>query len=81
MLRWLPPLGKRRIVQQSIADTIHGLSLSEELTSRLSVLTQTSTLHRLLGFVRGSVDFRHNANNPLPHDLVVVDEASMVDLP
>ena len=76
------PTGKAAYrLQQSIADTIHGLSLSEELTSRLSVLTQTSTLHRLLGFVRGSVDFRCNANNPLPHDLVVVDEASMVDLP
>ena len=76
------PTGKAAYrLQQSVADTIDGLSLSEELTARLSVLTQTSTLHRLLGFVRGSVDFRRNANNPLPHDLVVVDEASMVDLP
>ena len=76
------PTGKAAYrLQQSFADTIHGLSLSEELTARLSVLTQTSTLHRLLGFVRGSVDFRRNVNNPLPHDLVVVDEASMVDLP
>ncbi len=40
-----------------------------------------STLHRLLGSVRNSPSFRHNANNPLPHDVVVVDEASMVDLP
>ena len=76
------PTGKAAYrLQQSVADTIHGLSLSEELTARLSVLTQTSTLHRLLGFVRGSVDFRRSVNNPLPHDLVVVDEASMVDLP
>ena len=76
------PTGKAAYrLQQSVTDTVNRLSLNEELTARLSVLTQTSTLHRLLGFVRGSVDFRRNANNPLPHDLVVVDEASMVDLP
>ncbi|PNS08794.1 exodeoxyribonuclease V subunit alpha [Solilutibacter silvestris] len=40
-----------------------------------------STLHRLLGPVRGSPRFRHDAGNPLPCDIVVVDEASMVDLP
>jgi exodeoxyribonuclease V alpha subunit len=39
-----------------------------------------STLHRLLGSRHDSVYFRHNAKNPLPVDLVVVDEASMVPL-
>ena len=39
-----------------------------------------STLHRLLGSRRNSVYFRHHAKNPLPVDLVVVDEASMVPL-
>ncbi len=40
-----------------------------------------STLHRLLGRVPGSeVRFRHDARNHLPHDLVVVDEVSMVSL-
>ena len=42
---------------------------------------QAQTLHRLLGPVPGSSDFRHHADNPLPLDIVVVDEASMVDLP
>ena len=40
-----------------------------------------STLHRLLGTVPDSPRFRHHADNPLPFDVVVVDEASMVDLP
>ncbi|MDG2524099.1 exodeoxyribonuclease V subunit alpha [Stenotrophomonas sp. HITSZ_GD] len=40
-----------------------------------------STLHRLLGVIPGLPRFRHDADNPLPFDLVVVDEASMVDLP
>jgi len=39
-----------------------------------------STLHRLLGPRHNSVYFRHHAKNPLPVDLVVVDEASMVPL-
>ncbi|MFD1824429.1 exodeoxyribonuclease V subunit alpha [Mumia zhuanghuii] len=39
------------------------------------------TLHRLLGSLPGSnLRFRHDARNPLPHDLVIVDEASMVSL-
>jgi exodeoxyribonuclease V alpha subunit len=40
-----------------------------------------STLHRLLGGRPESVRFRHDAENPLAADLVIVDEASMVDLP
>lgn len=40
-----------------------------------------STIHRLLGSIQGSPYFRFNAENELPVDLVVVDEASMVDLP
>ena len=38
-----------------------------------------STIHRLLGFSPGE-GFKYNANNPLPVDLLVVDEASMLDL-
>lgn len=37
-------------------------------------------MHRLLGSVKDSVHFRHNQDNPLPYDIVVIDEASMVDL-
>jgi exodeoxyribonuclease V, alpha subunit len=43
--------------------------------------TQASTLHRLLGVIPGQPEFRHNAQNPLPLDVLVVDEASMIDLP
>jgi exodeoxyribonuclease V alpha subunit len=42
---------------------------------------EASTLHRLLGWQHGTVEFRHNARHPLPADLVIVDEASMIDLP
>jgi len=43
--------------------------------------TAGTTLHRLLGTIPDSPRFRHHADNPLPFDVVVVDEASMVDLP
>lgn len=39
------------------------------------------TLHRLLGAHPDTPKVRHHAENPLPFDIVVVDEASMVDLP
>ena len=39
------------------------------------------TLHRLLGSIPGAVQFRHGVTDPLPFDVVVVDEASMIDLP
>lgn len=43
--------------------------------------TSASTLHRLLGTIPERPDFRHHADNPLPYDVIVVDEASMIDLP
>ena len=49
-------------------------------TGKLSGLTAT-TLHRLLGGRHGSSSrFRHHRTNRLPHDVVVVDETSMVSL-
>ncbi|MGQ0630866.1 MAG: exodeoxyribonuclease V subunit alpha [Sporichthyaceae bacterium] len=39
-----------------------------------------TTIHRLLGARVGSTRFRHHRANPLPHDVVLVDEASMVSL-
>ncbi|MCU1431933.1 MAG: exodeoxyribonuclease alpha subunit [Actinotalea sp.] len=39
-----------------------------------------STLHRLLGW-RSATRFRHDRDHHLPHDVVIVDETSMVSLP
>ena len=41
---------------------------------------EAKTLHRLLAFEPQSRQFKHNADNPLDADLIVVDEVSMVDL-
>ncbi len=63
--------------------------LSESLRAAAAVLpasvegsgcfpTEAVTIHRLLGYRRNRFTF--NADNPLPADVVVVDEASMIDL-
>ncbi len=48
--------------------------IEEEIQS-LSAMT----LHRLLGWKPSGVEFRHNSENPLEFDAVIVDEASMID--
>ena len=52
--------------------------LPAELRDRLPA--ESFTVHRLLGVLRTSGGFRHDADNPLPFDVLVVDEASMLDL-
>lgn len=42
---------------------------------------RADTLHRLLGLTQASTRPRYHADNPLAADVVIVDEASMVDLP
>lgn len=41
---------------------------------------RASTIHRLLGMVPGRSRIRYSDENPLPYDVVVVDEASMTPL-
>ncbi|KVD71634.1 exodeoxyribonuclease V subunit alpha [Burkholderia sp. ABCPW 14] len=70
------PTGK---AAQRMQEALHARagSLPAELAMRLP---QTSyTLHRLLGGGPGG-RFAHHRDNPLPYDLVVVDEASMIDV-
>ena len=50
------------------------------LYSEYPELKAPFTLHRLLGFNPEYRFLRHNAKNPLPYDLVIVDEASMIDI-
>ena len=61
--------------------------LSESISSTLATLgcapaepLTASTLHRLLGASADGKRFRFGPANPLPADVVIVDEASMVDL-
>jgi exodeoxyribonuclease V alpha subunit len=73
------PTGKAALrLHQSILLAIDRLGLPDTITAHLPV--GVSTIHRLLGVHPRSGGFRHNHDNPLPGDLLVVDEASMVDL-
>lgn len=49
---------------------------------RLSEATgvEASTIHRLLGFAPDEGGFEHDESNPLPIDMLIIDEASMLDL-
>jgi exodeoxyribonuclease V alpha subunit len=47
---------------------------------KAAIPSDVFTIHRMLKPITGSPYFRHNRKNPLMADLVVVDEASMVDL-
>ncbi|OWV30827.1 exodeoxyribonuclease V subunit alpha [Halomonas campaniensis] len=58
-------------------------SAGEEKATELfqaTIPTEVTTLHRLLGARTDTRHFRHNAANPLALDVLVVDEASMVDI-
>ncbi len=73
------PTGKAAVrMQEALADAL--AELPPDLATALEQLEAT-TIHRLLGWVPESRNrFRHSPANPLPHDVVVVDEASMVNV-
>ncbi len=67
-----------------LEEAVHGetaeLPLGEPVRELLMGL-RASTLHRLLGWRPGSHSrFAHDRGNRLPHDVVIVDETSMVSL-
>ncbi len=77
------PTGKAAArLNESIASRIDALPLSalgDAETIRQAIPERVTTLHRLLG-LGGQRRRRYNARNPLPLDVLVIDEASMVDL-
>jgi len=67
------PTGKAAArLQESLAN----ISISDTKS-----LPQALTIHRMLGSLPNTPSFRHNAENPLHADMIIIDEASMVDLP
>ncbi len=46
--------------------------------ARNAIPADAFTIHRLLGTRSGTTACRHDADNPLPYDIVVIDEASMI---
>ncbi|WP_342649759.1 exodeoxyribonuclease V subunit alpha [Pseudomonas sp. REB1044] len=78
-IRLAAPTGKAAArLTESIGQQVERLQV--DATLRAQIPTEVSTVHRLLGSRPGSRHFRHHAGNPLPLDVLVVDEASMIDL-
>jgi exodeoxyribonuclease V alpha subunit len=73
------PTGKAAArLQEAVQQEVAKLDAADQ--ARLGEL-QAMTLHRLLGSRPDSASrFRHNRGNRLPHDVIVVDETSMVSL-
>ena len=74
------PTGKAAMrLTDSIRRAKRGLDCGEDV--RAAIPDEASTIHRALGSIDGTgTRFRHDARHPLRADVVLVDEASMVDL-
>ncbi|MEI8657207.1 exodeoxyribonuclease V subunit alpha [Vibrio sp. Hal054] len=78
-IKLVAPTGKAAArLTESIGKAVESLAVEPELKS--AIPTTSSTIHRLLGAIPGSAEFRHHNKNLLHLDVLVVDEASMVDL-
>ena len=77
---FMAPTGKAaNRLGQSMRRAADELDCDEEI--RELIRSRPTTIHRALGRrPRTRTHFRHNAENPLRSDLVVLDEASMVDM-
>jgi exodeoxyribonuclease V alpha subunit len=76
----LAPTGKAAAtLARAIVSVVASLACPPEV--KAAIPTVARTIHRCLGVRGGALpEFRHHAGNPLPIDVLLVDEASMVDL-
>ena len=73
------PTGKAAMkLSETIKNAIQTIPCPDAILD--AIPTEASTIHRLLKTVPHSPYFHYGEGNPLPADVVVVDEASMIDL-
>ncbi len=73
------PSGKAAArLQEAVLSNLEALDCSQAVMSRMP--RNATTIHRLLGTIPDSPYFRHTADHQLLVDVVIIDEASMVDL-
>lgn len=78
-MRLAAPTGKAAArLNASISEQIAALDIDDRV--RATIPTEVVTLHRLLGARPDSRRFSYHAGNPLHLDVLVIDEASMIDL-
>ena len=80
-IRLAAPTGKAAArMQEAIRASKEKLAGLLEPAILTAIPEEASTLHRLLGSQPDGVYFRHHRDNPLSVNVLVIDEASMVDL-
>ncbi|SFR49524.1 DNA helicase/exodeoxyribonuclease V, alpha subunit [Pseudidiomarina maritima] len=78
-IRLAAPTGKAAArMSESISNELNTLKTINDV--KADIPTEAVTLHRLLGTVPNSRGFRHHQDNPLHADVLIIDEASMVDI-
>ncbi|MGF1576390.1 MAG: ATP-dependent RecD-like DNA helicase [Cyanophyceae cyanobacterium] len=67
---------------QAMGKTVLQASPTGRAAQRLAEVTgqEAKTIHRLLEFDPRTFGFKRNADHPLPADVIVIDEASMIDI-
>ncbi|ABZ76420.1 exodeoxyribonuclease V, alpha subunit [Shewanella halifaxensis HAW-EB4] len=88
-IRLVAPTGKAaarlsesiKASKQRLANDLSQAGVADLDKNIANIPEEAATLHRLLGVIPNSHQFRHHKDNPLRLDLLVIDEASMVDLP
>lgn len=88
-VRICAPTGKAALrVRESIKKSINSIREdpdtvidTECFSNLLADNTNFSTIHKLLGYQHNSIYFKHNRNNKLEVDILIIDESSMVGLP
>lgn len=76
------PTGKAAArMKESLSQAKDSLAgLSEGVKSQFDHM-EAKTIHRLLGYKKNSPYFKHNADNTLEYDVIVIDESSMISAP
>lgn len=77
------PTGKAAArLEESISQAekhFSGTDIAPEIVQKISQLN-AQTIHSLLGYIPNSIHFRHNQDNTLDTDVLIVDECSMIDI-
>ena len=72
------PTGKAAI---RMVDSLRaaGSKTKSQIKEKFDAL-KPQTIHSLLKYIPRSIHFKYNQHNPLPYDLIIIDESSMADI-
>ncbi|WOH38283.1 exodeoxyribonuclease V subunit alpha [Thalassotalea fonticola] len=83
-IEMVAPTGKAaQRLSESIISAVNSFKQQQAIDEAIlaKIPTTASTIHRLLGVIKNSPNFRHHQQNQLSIDVLLIDEVSMVDLP